>query len=272
MLAAAVLLQATVPAFAPPLDRALLVRTERIEDAAGERRFTLERVVRFVREDGGYRAEVQIREARSDAAEPVGGMTEAAFAGLIGRTVVIHFDGQGRLTGIDDMAAHWERLTQAIGTIAATHRGLPPAERPALARRIAMPLRAMPAERQRSALASLASAILPEEPPEPVGISRPVVLPGTSPFGQPVLLKGTKQTRLADGTIEAVTRAAADIASPGQGATPPRSGRIELERSVQTNPATGLIMQSRETVWTRLGTRATRRITRIAVLPAPASP
>lgn len=272
MLAATLLLQAAAPQFAPPLDTSLLVRTERVERGLEDRRFTLERVVRFARDADGFRAEVHLRDVRSNAADPVPRLTELGFAGLIGRTIVVHLSSAGRVTAVEGQTALWSHLSERLATVAASRRALPPVAREALAQRIAAPLRALPAERQRDALGTLASAIIPDEPGEPVGTVRPVEITGVSPLGGPVLLKGSKATRAAGDMIETTTRAEAVVALPAEGDAPARSGRVALERIVRIDAVTGLISRSSETTRTSVSGQETVRITTIEVTSAPPQP
>ena len=265
MLTSALLLQAAAaaPIFAPPLGVPLLVRTERTESGLANRRFTLEREVRFAREQGGYRVEVRVLAAHNDAAAPLDGMLEAGFASLIGQPVVVHVRADGTLLAIDDMSALWSRFAEDMGRIAARRQAGSPAQRDASARRFSTPLRALPPDRQRAALGSLATAIIPEEPPEPAGTRRPISLPGTSPFGGAVLLTGTKETRLAGGATESVIRATAPVAGHGPTA---RTGGVRLERRVRTDRVTGLIAASDETTRIDAGSHATLRVVTVRVV------
>ena len=68
-IAIAAVAQAAV--FAPPLGVPIRVVNERIE---GEWRFRMERLVRFSREGGGYRAEVWMVAARAEGPDKVSAM------------------------------------------------------------------------------------------------------------------------------------------------------------------------------------------------------
>jgi hypothetical protein len=211
MLFAAVLLQASIaaPAFAPPLGAPLRIVTERIETSPAERRYRLERLVRFSKEGTGYRAEAVLLTNASAAPEALGNLVERGLSALAGRTIVLHLDDRGQVTTVDEMAALWERVCQRIAEAAATRPGLPSVS---AAAKLVAPLRALPPERQRALLATLVTAAIMTDPRESPGSFTPVRLPGASPFGTPVTLEGTRRTATADnGLIEASTTASATV-------------------------------------------------------------
>jgi hypothetical protein len=275
MLLAAMLIQATAaaPVFAPPLDAPLRVVTERVDTGASERRFRLERLVRFAHEERGYRAEVVILTVASDTPEATGALYEAGFGSLIGRTLVFHIDAAGKVVSVDGMADIWESLCHGVAANAASRRALPPAERAALAKRIAGPLLALPADRQRSLLGSLVAPLISDETGEPAGI-KPVRIPGATPLGDAVMLEG-QRTLAATGNAQmrSLTRAAAETHVPAEGSAPARIGRIDIETQREFDPRTGLVAQSIDTTIRRLGSgaeaRETRRVTTIRATPVP---
>ena len=265
MLTAAILLQAGAAIFAPPLEAPLRVTSERIQ--SGRRQYAMERFVRFVREPGGYRAEVWLEAASSDTLDGTGALYEAGFAALARRTIVFHLDGAGTVRAIDDLPALWEAFCAQVAQATARQRTLTPAAREALAARIAAPLRALPAQRQHALLASLVTAAIAGTAAEPPGV-RHVRLPGSSPFGGQVTLAGTRTTTAAAGLLETATLASADVTVPAAAGAPARSGRIELEIRRRFDPRTGLILSASETNRTIVGGTVVERVATTRVTPA----
>lgn len=259
---AAVMMQAVLvsPGFAPPLDAPLRIVTERVETSPGERRYRLERVARFEREIGGYRAQVRIVAAHSTGPAGLNGLVERGFAALQGRTLVIHFDDRGTVLSVDNLAQLWEQLCQGFAAGAAARRSVPPDQAAQLAARFAAPLRAFPEARQRDMLASLVTAGFASEPVEPAGVTRPVQLPGTSPFGTPVTLAGQRSSRRdADGLMIAETVAEASVTLPAEGANAARFGGTAVRRSVRFDSQTGRIVLASDTTRTIIGGGTDRR-------------
>jgi hypothetical protein len=273
MFLAAALLQVAAPApvFAPPLDAPLRVVTERVESGAGERRFRMERLVRFAREEAGYRAEVAILGIASDTPEASGALYEGGFGSLAGQILVFHLDRAGRVLAIDDMAGIWSRICRGVADNAGARRNLPPAERAALTRRLETPLLAMPADRQRELIGSLVAALVAEEAGEPVG-TKPVRIPGALPFGGAVTMAGERVlSRTGDTGMRSVTRASAEAPLAAEGAAPARGGRVDVEMQREFDSTSGLLTQSIDTTFTRVGNgaeaRETRRVTTLHVAP-----
>ncbi|MBO9624000.1 MAG: hypothetical protein J7500_14925 [Sphingomonas sp.] len=271
MLAAAILLQAAVaaPAFAPPLDVPLLVTTEQTAtDAASERRYALHRLIRFHREDAGYRAEVRVLAPQAEASAGVGGMVDAGFAALTGQTLVFHLDDRGSVTAVEDVDALWGRLCDAIGTLAGS-KARDPATRATLAERIATPLRGLPEARRRAMLSTLVTAVIDDEPRAPAGSIAPVRIPGTSPLGAAQMLEGIRTTTAVEGgELQSVTRASS--AAP----TGADASRIELERLRRTDPRSGLIRFASDTnrIVTGTGESARQAVRTTVVRVVPAAP
>lgn len=249
MLLAAIVLQASAASFAPPLDSPLRVVSERRE---GPRAFRLERDLRFFREGAGYRVEVVLRAATGETPDGSGALYEAGYAALVGTPILFHLDAAGELTAIDDMPSLWERYCARVAQVAAERRVLAPADRSKLAARIAAPLRALPPEKQRAMFASLASAVIAEEPIAPG--STPVRLPASSAYGSAAPLDGTRTVApLPAGLLRATTHAASDT--------------VTLDQVTELDPRTGLIVRASKTERIRLGTLETLRTTRVTVEP-----
>jgi hypothetical protein len=269
MLLAAVLLQASIaaPTFAPPLGSPLRIVTERIETSPAERRYQLERLVRFSKEGSGYRAEAVLLANTSAAPEALGNLVERGLSALAGRTIVLHLDERGEVTMVDEMATLWERVCQRIAEAAATRHGLASG---AASAKLVAPLRALPPERQRGLLATLVTAAIMTDPRESPGSFVPVRLPGASPFGTPVTLEGTRRTATADnGLIRASTTASAMVDLPAQPGAPMRTGSVSLDRQRVFDPRTGMLSVATDTVRNVSGTGAAARetllVTRIRI-------
>jgi len=269
VLLAVVLLQASIaaPAFAPPLGTPLRIVTERIETSPAERRYRLERLVRFSKQGTGYRAEAVLLANTSAAPEALGNLVERGLSALAGRTIVLHLDEHGQVTAVDEMAALWERVCQRIAEAAATRPGLPA---DAASARLVAPLRALPPERQRALLATLVTAAIMTDRRESPGSFIPVRLPGASPFGTPVTLEGTRRTAIADnGLIQASTTASAKVDLPAQAGAPARTGSVSLDRQRAFDPRTGMLSAATDTVRNVSGTgpaaRETLLVTRIRI-------
>lgn len=249
MLLAAIVLQASAASFSPPLDHALRVVTERQEDA---RIYRMERRIRFTGEGEGYRAQVVLANADSETGDSSGPLFEAGYAALAGATLVLHLDQTGAVTAIDGMPDLWERLCRRVAEVAATRRPLAPGDRSKFADRIAAPLRAMPAERQRAMLASLVLAVIPDEPLRPgTGAVR---LPGSSAYGSATPLEGVRVVvALPDGTLRSTTSASAE--------------GVALERVTEVDPRTGLITRNRKTLHIRTGELEKRSVTTLVAEP-----
>jgi hypothetical protein len=268
MLLAAIALQASIaaPVFAPPTDEPLRIVTERTEISSGERHYRLERLVRFRKDGAGYRAEALVLGSASEAPQVLGNLVERGLSALAGRKVVLHLDINGRVVAIDEIADLWERVCQRVAEAAATRQSLPPGEAKTLAEHIAAPLRALPPERQRALLATLVTAAILSEPLDPAGTVAPVELPGASPFGAPLTLRGTRRSAAAgNGLIRTTTIASATTDLPARNGTPAASGLVALERVRTSDPRTGLIATALDTTRNGIGARETLLVTRLRV-------
>jgi hypothetical protein len=266
MLVAAVLLQAglAASAFAPPLDAPLRIVAERVEASPEERRYRLERLVRFHREGEGYRAEAVLLANAASGPEALGSLVERGLSALAGRTIVLHLDSRGQVTEVDDMATLWDTICARIAEAATSRRSLPPAEAQALATRLVAPLRALTTERRRTLLATLVTAAV-ADPAEAPGTTIPVELPGASPFGTPLTLHGTRHTEAVGGLLRITTTASATVTLPPEGHAPARTGSVSLERIRSVDPRTGLLVAATDTLRNLAGTRETRLVTRTTV-------
>ncbi len=257
MLLAALLFQVGA-SFSPPPGASLRVETEMRD--GDTRRYRLERLVRFTREGPGWQAEVILLRAEGDARDASAGMFQAGFAAFSGQPIRFHLDAEGHVTEVEARSLLWERFCSRVAQFAAERRSLAPKDRSRLAERIAAPLRALPAERQRGILASLVEAIIERDVPG--AGSETVHLPGASPFGGTATLDGTRSvTRAADGAQIVHTLASAEVPAPGGSG----NAQLTLEREVRSDPATGLIEHSTSTTRTLVSGVPSVRIVTIIV-------
>ena len=127
------------------------------------------------------------------------------------------------------------------------------------------PLRVLSAAQRLGILASLVTALIAEEASEPAG-TRPVRIPAKSPYGGQLILTGTRSVARLGITQHSSTRAEADIA----GKDGPAHVTLELTRD--SDPATGLIATTTETVITRIGARTHQRVSTARVTVEPVTP
>jgi hypothetical protein len=255
ILLAPIVLQAQAAVFAPPLELPFRVVTERVQEVEGSRTvFRVERLVRFVRDGIGYRAEVRVLASEADPSADASAMMDAGASGLTGRTIVFRLDGAGRIVAIDDREAVWTSFRQGIARIFAARKRETPADRAQLAERIAAPLAAIPVERQVEILGSLVDVLIVGEAVAPHA-ARPIRLPARSPLGGTQTLEGTRSIAPAGPLLRIATRASG------------KNIAMTVERDA--DPRTGLLASSTETVETRTGARSSTRVstTRVEQLP-----
>ena len=255
MIAVTIAAVAQAAIFAPPLGVPIRVVNTRAE---GDWHFRMERLVRFAREGSGYRAEVWMVGAHADGPERVSAMMEAGYSGLAGRAMVFHLDGAGKLLSIDDLDGLWMHFCDGVAAIIRTKR---PNPEPLVA-----PLRALSPAQRSGILASLVTALFADEAGEPTG-TRTIRLPAKSPYGEQVMLPGTRTIERLGITQRSTTRAAADVA-PSQGVP----GHVEMEVMRESDPATGLITTMTETVRNRVGDTVSQRVSTARVTIEPATP
>jgi hypothetical protein len=184
-------------------------------------------------------------------------MMEAGFSGLSGHVMVFHLDAAGQVIAIDDLDAVWARFCDGMVALVKTKHSK--------AEPLVAPIRSLPPERRLSVLASLVTILVADEAAEPNG-TRPVRLPGRSPYGGQLMLTGTRSIDRLGITQRSTTRAAADLPAK-EGAT----GQVEMELIRESDPATGMIATIAERVRTRIGTTGTERLSTVSVAAEPAT-
>jgi hypothetical protein len=252
-LIAAVLLAAQAATFAPPLDRPLSAVTETGRTDAGvTRRFTNARRIVFRRTATGYRAEVTIEPGppATPGEEDLKAMFRAGFARIAGRTVVLHLDAAGRVSAIEEQEAIWKAFLDGIAALAPPGTDDLDRRRAGQIRAILAALAPMPPDRQRATIATLVEPLIAadiaaagESPP------RPIRVPAGSAFGT-AQLDGIRVVRRQNGHLIVSVSAAGEVSqrTPAGQAT----GRVTLETMRRVHPATGLVLESRDSVRTEL--------------------
>ena len=253
MIAAALLVVAqAAPVFAPPLGQTLTMTTETVRtEGASSRRFVARRTLRFTAAPHGYRVAVTLEDA--DAGEPESdpaGLLRSGFARLAGRTVVLHLDGSGTVTGIEDADAVWRAVIDGMAALAPGGTDPATQQRAARVRAIVAALAAQPEALRRRMIGSLVAPLIAPElvaegaTPAP---PRAVRVPATSIYGK-AELDGLRSVRMRQGGVEVSVSATGQVAvaSPeGQ-----VSATVTLETLRHVDAATGLVVESREHVET----------------------
>ncbi len=230
--------------FNPPIDRPLVQITEQVRsDAAGERRYRVERALRFGRDADGLFADLTLTRIDGAADD---NRFEQGLAGLKGRTIRYRLDAQGRLTTIPGMDGHW----------AAFSAGLTQSAPPGAGTRIISALRSAPPTQQRAMLWSMVEPLIVADiAAQPPYRLRPVSQPGRPPFATGAMLSGTESlSHSPDGGVELRRIVRGSHRAP----IDPNAGTEAVERERETritlNPATGLLARSVEVTRTRIGT------------------
>lgn len=240
------------PVFAPPLDQPIIVTTETLRsDGPTTRRFVARRALRFSAAPDGYRVEVRLEAtaAGEEDSDPAG-LLQRGFARLAGRTVVLRLDSSGTVTAVEDADAVWRAVVDGIAALAP--KGADPTTRASAARvaAIAKAIDAQPETARRTALASLVAPLIAPDltieaaTPAP---PRAVRVPASSIYGK-AELDGLRSIRRRDDAIEISVSATGQIAiTAPEGKA---SATITLETLRRIDPASGLVMESREHVET----------------------
>ncbi len=253
MIAAALLIAVqAAPVFAPPLDRALTMTTETLRtEGATSRRFVARRTLRFSKAPEGYRVAVTLETAVAgeEESDPAG-LLRTGFARLAGRTVVLHLDRAGGVTGVDDADSVWRALLDGIEVLAPKGNDPASRQRAGRVRAIVAALAAQSEAAQRRMLASLVAPLIAPElvveaaTPAP---PRAVRVPASSIYGK-AELDGLRSVRTRPDGVEV------SVSATGQVAVAAPEGqaraRITLETLRRIDPATGLVVESREQVET----------------------
>ncbi|VXC74391.1 hypothetical protein [Sphingomonas sp. AX6] len=244
--------------FAPPLDREFAYVTEQVRsDPGGERRYRIERTLRFARDGDGLFADLTLDRIVGGNGEE-GAMFERALAGLKGRTVRYRLTPQGTLGSIDAIDGHWTALVDGMSIDATGTRGAP----------VVASLRVAP-RRQRVAMlwSMLDPLVIPAIAADGPYALRPVSLPGRSANGTAATLVGTERLERTGGRALRLTRIV-------RGSEPMRAGTerspgttIDRERETVAilDSQSGLLSQSTDRTSVRIGDREQVSITKISL-------
>ncbi len=218
--------------FAPPTDRALVVRVaEERTDDRGTIRLTSQRSIRFERAGDGYVATVILHATTGEAPAGAARMFERAIAALFGVPLRFMLDARGTMIGSAIAPDVWARFVAGMAT--ATDRPGSGAA-PIIAR-----LRTAPQPEQTRMLASLLTTILPIAggtlaPHAPRAVTSSARLPS----GAALAMSGEDRAdALPDGRLR-LTRA---LAGSADGVTM----RNREDRHIDSR--TGLCVERRET-------------------------
>lgn len=230
--------------FNPPIDRPLTQITEQVHaDAAGERRYRVERTLRFSRDADGLFADLTLIRTDGQADDQ---RFERGLAGLKGRTIRYRLDAQGRLTTIPGMEGHWAAFSAGLAESAA----------PAAGMRIISALRGAPPAQQRAMLWSMVEPlILADIAAQSPYRLRPVSQPGRPPFATGAVLSGTESlSHSADGSAELRRIVRGSHRAPIDRTGGTEAVERERETRITLDSATGLLERSVEVTRTRIGT------------------
>lgn len=254
ILLAALLLQAQPAVFAPAPGTPYRITTDRTDRGGkAEQHFHVERLVRFTRDEDGWRAEVRVTKVDAGDSAETGAVLQAGYAGLSKRVLIFHLDGSGKIVALDDAEAIWRDFCAGLTRSVAMRKRDGSSE---TKQRIVTMLAAMPPAQQLATLAPMAGAMIAPEAFDPPGTA-PVRQPGASPLGAKLVLTGTRTV-----THGPLTHSSTGTASDFDG------GHIDSATERDSDPATGLLIASSETITTRVeGQPETRKTTRITVTP-----
>lgn len=234
-------------------------------DGATARAFTTERHVVFQRSATGFLAALTLDRIEQDAARDVAAMFQAALGALSGQTLRFVLDANGQIVAIENQAAVWQIIAEAMERMAGSAGGA----RTSQAQALAAPLRAMPEARQRAMLASMLAPILGGDDAARTLGTRRVTLPVVSPLGSVVTLVGEERASRGEGGVLVIETFAAGpidpLVAPRQLGNPlnrkPVMARVTRVRRIDSR--SGLVLESRDESETviGIGDTAARRTT-----------
>lgn len=254
VLAALLWSSAATAAFRPVTDRPYRYETVETRTADGvTRRFHASRTVVFRRTDAGYDVTVTLDAVDEQAGGDVGTMFRAATGALLNRPLRYHLDTNGAIVHVEDADAAIALIAGAIERVSAQR------ERRGDARVLASPLRTLPPERKAAMLRSILTPLIAGPAADRTPGQRPVTLPSRPPLAPGTALFGVETlSRDASGIVTIKVQASGGVDT----APPPETHGSDLAAPVATpsatirtirnvNPATGLVIDSREMAETR---------------------
>lgn len=254
-------LAATAPAFAPPLNVPIgFTKTETRTLDGQALHFVITARIVFTRDASGLDAAMTFGQASDDAGEDIGQMFQAAIGRLAGQTIRFRLDAAGAVTAVDHRDAIWDALCAAMRGVGDT------ADINRRARAAADSLAALPPDKRQSLLGSMLEPMIsgPAATLSP-GSDTDITIDARAPNGSPAALVGRQRvSRNPDGDLFVSVHAAGDVGPPTQPV------HIDIVRTSDIDPRTGLVMQRSDT--TRSSTGASSNIIeRTSALSIPVS-
>lgn len=226
---------------------------EERRDGGPVQQFRTERRLTFHRSGNGFTVEIVIGPSSQPSYGAAGAMFAVAMTALEGQMIRFQLDGAGRITGIFDEDRIWAAFCEAVagmGRAAAAGQG----DRGRHIRGFAAPLLAIPPALRRQMLSSMLTPVLAGD--AGAAGDRPVTLTARGIDGETVPIAATEhRAPAADGTIAVTVTARATL--PARAVTPEAQIAITIRQRI--DPATGLMLESRESRETTIGTGAQRR-------------
>lgn len=220
------------PVFAPPLGTPLTLRIERTQTSGDTvYRFSAVRTIVFMKSDAGYRAEMTLVSADSDAVGPGAGF-DRAMAALRGVPMRFTLDSDGNVQSLEGLDQHWATLVAAI---AGGGKSAPAA--------VTEQLNGLSSAQRLAMLASaLDSIVYADLAGGGVQAEHDIPMRPRPPYGSPAPATARYGVTAANGALVATTTAAFPVQAPAGGAA-----SMTIDETTTVDPATGLLRSSRET-------------------------
>lgn len=202
------------PRFAPP-ERTYRYVIERVIEGPMPQRFRIERRIRFARDKDGVVADIVLQRTEQMPPGPAADLFAKGQAPFLGRTLRAHYAPDGSVLAVDGAEAAFAAMVAKLDP------------------RAAAPLLTLPPERRRAMVASIADALpAGADAVAAPGVQR-VTLASALPGGKALQLTGTRTIARAS-----TGRLILTVHAEGEG--------ITLDRSRTVDPATGLVLEERE--------------------------
>ena len=252
--------------FHPVTDRPYRYDTVETRTADGVvRTFRASRTVLFHRTAAGYDVTVTLGAIDEHAGGDVGRMFMAATGALLRKPLRYRLDASGTVLDIADADATIALIADAIERMSAQR------DRRGDAHILASPLRTLPPERKAAMLRSILAPLIAGPTAERAVGPRATSVPSRPPLAPGSALAGIETlSRSADGVVTIDVRAdgGVDAAAPPEThghdiATPAHSPPTTIHTIRNIDSATGLVIDARDTIDTRLSDGTTIHTTRI---------
>ena len=238
-------LAAAASAFAPPLG--IPIRFDKTETRTldgNELHFSLSARIVFTSDGDGFDAAMTFGQASDNAGGDISEMFQAAIGRLAGQTIRFRLDPTGAVTAIENRDAIWDALCTAMRRVGDT---------PDLnkrARAAADALSALPSDKRQALLGSMLAPVIagPAGALTPAS-DAPVTLSARASDGSPVALAGQQTvSRNQNGDLFVSIHAAGDVGTP-----PLAPVHVDIARTIDIDPRTGLVIQRSETTASTTG-------------------